>query len=104
MDLRRDFPQILAEGATLAGAAAADFSAYELRKNAGRSAQKKRGNPELPHEPENYSDFLAEVFANIEDLPQSARRLKRWRLWAGNRSVITNELRHGFIKALLGVF
>ena len=77
LDLRRDFPKILAEGATLAGAAAENFSAYELRKNAGHSAQKKCGNPEIPHEPEeksDYSNFLAEVFANIEELPQSARR------------------------------
>lgn len=64
LDVKKDFPKVLAEGATLLGGAA------HLSLNPVQVSVKKKAE-EIP---QDFSAFIEEAFTNIENLPVSARR------------------------------
>ena len=64
LDIKKDFPKVLAEGATLLGGAA-NLPVAPVRV----PIQKK--TKEIP---QDFSAFIEEAFTNIESLPESARR------------------------------
>lgn len=68
LDVKSDFPKVLAEGATLLGGSA-HFSSRPVR-NPICVADKK----ESEDAPQDFSSFIEEAFVNIENLPESARR------------------------------
>ena len=63
LDVKKDFPKVLAEGATLLGGAAAN----SIVKPAPLKSKTDSA-------PADYSEFLAQAFSNIENLPENARR------------------------------
>ena len=64
LDVKRDFPKVLAEGATLLGGMA-DIPASSVQ------VPVKKKSEEIP---QDFSAFIEEVFINIEKLPVDARR------------------------------
>lgn len=64
LDVKRDFPKVLAEGATLLGGMA-DISISSVQVPVKKKAE------EIP---QDFSAFIEEAFINIENLPESARR------------------------------
>ena len=64
LDVKRDFPKVLAEGATLLGGTA------HLPVAPARVPVKKKSE-EIP---QDFSAFIEEVFINIENLTVDARR------------------------------
>ena len=68
LDVKSDFPQVLAEGATLLGGSA------HLSTNPARNPVRVIVKKESDDVPQDFSTFIEEAFVNIENLPESARR------------------------------
>ena len=68
LDIKKDFPKVLAEGATLLGGAA-------NLPVASVPIPVKKKTEEIPQDiPQDFSVFIEDVFINIGNLPESARR------------------------------